>query len=64
MDVQVTKEQVDELISEFKRFNDIFLVFVQRGGTGFAVQFPVQELPKPRAVETDVIKFSRPCASR
>jgi hypothetical protein len=56
MDVQVTKEQIDELISEFKRFNDIFLVFVQRGGTGFATQFPVQELPKPRVVETAVIK--------
>jgi hypothetical protein len=56
MDVPVTKEQVDQLIGELKRFNDIWLVFVQRQGVDFAAKYPMQELPKPREPEAAVLK--------
>jgi hypothetical protein len=56
MDVPMTKEQVDQLISELRRFNDIFLVFVQRQGVDFAAKYPMQELPRPRQPEAGVIK--------
>jgi hypothetical protein len=56
MDVPVTKEQVDQVISELKRFNDILLVFVQRQGGDFAPKYPMQELPKPREPEAATIK--------
>jgi len=52
----MTKKQVDQLISELKRFNDTFLVFVQRQGGDFAAKYPMQELPKPREPQTGVIK--------
>jgi hypothetical protein len=48
MDAQITKKQVDQLIGELKRFNDIFLVFVQNQGVDFAAKYPMQELPKVR----------------
>jgi hypothetical protein len=56
LDVPMTKEQGDQLINELKRFNDIFLVLVQRQGGDFAAKYPMQELPKPREPETGVIK--------
>ena len=52
----MTNEQVDQLISELRRFNDTFLVFVQRQGVDFAAKYPMQELPKPREPETGVTK--------
>ena len=55
-DGPMTNEQVDQLISELRRFNDTFLVFVQRQGVDFAAKYPMQELPKPREPETGVIK--------
>ena len=56
MDSPIGKEQVDQLISELKRFNDTFLVFVQRQGIDFAPKYPMQELPKPRETESGVIR--------
>lgn len=52
----MTKEQADQLINELKRFNDIFLVFVQRQGGDFSPKYPIQELPKARESETGVMK--------
>ena len=48
MDAPITKKQVHQLINELKRFNDIFLVFVQNQGVDFAAKYPMQELPKVR----------------
>jgi hypothetical protein len=60
MDVPMTKEQADQLISELKRFNDILLAFVQRQGGDFAPKYPAQELPKPRDPETGIPSQSVP----
>jgi hypothetical protein len=56
MDLPMTKEQVDQVISELRRFHDSLLVFVQRQGVDSAAKYPMQELPRPRQPETGVIQ--------